>query len=81
MRVLGGTCDQGLDIVLDGRLVERVDLVNGIIKTHINMVKKTKRLHLLIVTTVIINLHTCDMEPSMALLSDMSDVLQMSWPD
>lgn len=29
VRVLGGTCDQGLDIVLDGRLVERVDLVNN----------------------------------------------------
>lgn len=39
VRVLGGTCDQGLDIVLDGGLVERVDLVNGIIKTHINMAK------------------------------------------
>lgn len=37
--VLGGTCDQGLDVVLDGRLVERVDLVSRRIMTRINMPK------------------------------------------
>lgn len=39
VKVLRGTCDQGLDIVLDGGLVERVDLVIRIIKTNINVEK------------------------------------------